>query len=77
MKKFIMGAVALLGACTVGLFVTLQPGETTSSLLTQNVEALAQGEIDPNCPNGCLWSSGAGCYCFTYYPYVEEYVWPN
>ncbi len=47
-----------------------------NSLMLENIEALAQSEINPDCPNGCIKGSG-GCYCFTSYPQYKEYNWGN
>jgi hypothetical protein len=46
-----------------------------SDVALANVEALA-GEINPDCPNGCL-ANGNGCWCFVWYPcYLDaEFVW--
>lgn len=43
-----------------------------SSLAMDNVEAIARGEINPECPNGCLTYFGH-CYCNGYHP-LEEYM---
>lgn len=34
-----------------------------SDLALENIEALAQSEINPDCSNGCLTTSGF-CYCY-------------
>ena len=34
----------------------------------------ADGEIDPECPNGCV-SCATGCYCYNYYPTLTEAEW--
>lgn len=42
-----------------------------SDLAMANVEALAQNEENPLCPNGCL-DNGNGCYCHQWYPTYRE-----
>ena len=37
-----------------------------SDLALENVEALASGEVNPACPNGCV-DNGDGCFCYTWY----------
>jgi hypothetical protein len=43
-----------------------------SETLLDNVEALAEGEINPFCPNGCV-SGGGGCHCYIWYEHFSEY----
>lgn len=40
-------------------------------LLLNNVEALANNEENPLCPNGCF-DNGKGCYCYQWYPTYRE-----
>ena len=42
----------------------------------KNVEALASGEINPDCPNGCVEGEG-GCFCFKDYPELKEATWSS
>jgi len=48
-------------------------GDGLSDIALANVEALANGEINPDCPNGCVAGSG-GCFCYEYYEYYAEYT---
>ena len=36
--------------------------------------ALAQGEINPLCENGCI-DNGNGCLCKEWFPTYREYEW--
>jgi len=40
-------------------------------LSTLNVEALASGDINPDCPNGCM-GKGDGCHCYRDYDKLAE-----
>ena len=42
----------------------------------ENVEALASGEINLECPNGCV-EGNDGCYCYKRYPNYSEAKWTN
>ena len=41
--------------------------------MMENVEALA-GDINPECPNGCLDIEADYCYCYKPYP-LKEASW--
>ena len=46
-----------------------------SEMALDNVEAIAQGEYNPMCPNGCV-SNGNGCACNGIYVATwREYSW--
>ena len=45
-----------------------------SDLMLANVEALADYEVNPDCPNGCT-SSTSYCRCFQIYPNMREVHW--
>lgn len=72
MKKNILKLVfASAFALVVGYSVyASQKKVEMSDLAMANVEALASGEINPLCPNGCLTTPGY-CYCYISYPYQE------
>ncbi len=36
----------------------------------------ADAEVNPDCPNGCVYGSG-GCHCIVDYPQYAEAVWPE
>lgn len=68
-KKFLLafGATAVIGLAAY----SLQPKSeevTLSEMAMENVEALAY--INPECPNGCLTTSGS-CKCYGQHPYWE------
>ena len=50
---------------------TSQKETSMSDLAMENVEALARGEENPLCPNGC-YNNGNGCYCYTWFPTYRE-----
>lgn len=73
-KKLFLPAVALLFVIiSVAISSPYQSVASTSEslLLQANIEALVQGEINPNCPNGCK-DNGNGCYCNFWYEYYRE-----
>lgn len=51
---------------------TAQNDTKLSDLALDNIEALARGEINPDCPNGCV-SGWGGCRCNGWYPQFAEY----
>ena len=57
-----------------GLY-TSQHEKTMSDLALANVEALADDEENPLCPNGCV-DNGSGCACNGIYVTTwKEYNW--
>lgn len=75
-KKKIFGSIAVLAIAALTAFnVNINTRENGfSDVSLENMEALA-GEINSDCPNGCLNQSGNGCWCFSYYPFVKEAKW--
>lgn len=62
--------IAILGIATFGGLKAYDQIATVSSVLLKNTEALANsGEINHECPNGCLTDLG---YCFCYRPYPNR-----
>ena len=57
-------------------YSSLQSNEevSLSELAMENAEALA-GDINPDCPNGCLTDPGS-CKCYGPHPYLEA-TWPD
>ena len=52
-----------------------QQEKTMTDLALANVEALADDEINPLCPNGCV-DNGSGCACNGIYVKTwKEYNW--
>lgn len=76
MKKNIL-KVAFVAAFAMmagyGVYTT-QTETNLSDLALDNVEALASGEENPMCPNGCV-SDGSGCLCHYWFPTYREYNW--
>ena len=73
MKKTILtcaSVIAILSA-TMTLFLTK---ESSNNILLLNAEALAEAEINPDCPNGCVPGIGI-CYCYTVYVNNREATW--
>ena len=75
-KKILSGlfALALLATAGYGGQKSLKSNAGLNDLALANVEALADGEINPDCPNGCVKGAG-GCFCYEYYPHFKEYDW--
>jgi hypothetical protein len=55
-----------------GIKISLGNEPVLSDVVLENVEALASGEINPDCPNGCS-GPGGGCHCNGYHPHYDEY----
>ena len=72
-KKILSGvfALALLATAGLGVHKSMKSDAGLSDLALSNVEALANGEINPLCPNGC-YDGGCGCLCYTWYPTYKE-----
>lgn len=70
-KAALVAVVALVGGINV---FNAQKSESLSDIALANVEALADDEINPLCPNGCV-EGGGGCYCFKKYPNLSEAKW--
>ena len=73
MKKTILRATFVAAFAFVAGFgvYTSQQGKTMSDFILVNVEALANNEENPLCPNGCF-DKGNGCYCYQWYPTYRE-----
>lgn len=46
-----------------------------SNIMLANVDALARGEVNEDCPNGCLTKDGSGCWCYGWHYNVQEAHW--
>ena len=70
MKKKILSGFAVLAIAAVAAWnvnVTSDKGNEFIGLTSVNIEALAVGEINPDCPDGCVEDSGS-CFCFVKWP---------
>ena len=68
--------VAVAAVAGYNIYTNLK-SNTMSDMMLANVEALASGEINQMCPNGCV-SDGDGCTCNgTDHPTWAEYDWGN
>ena len=77
MIKYLKVAVMAMFVLVTGLNVyKSQTDVKLSDTQLKNVEALASGEINPDCPNGCVDGDG-GCFCFEEYPEYKEAKWPS
>ena len=75
MKKYLKFAVmAAFALVTVYNVHKVQTEVVLSDTQLKNVEALASGEINPDCPNGCVEGED-GCTCFIYYINYSEAKW--
>lgn len=76
MKKMIKIAFVAAFAAIAGYGVyTNQKTDAMSDLVLANVEALAEYEVNPDCPNGCTYSVSSMCYCFKIYKDQREVHW--
>ena len=75
-KNIIRTAFVAAFALMAGYNVyTSQHEKTMSDLALANVEALADDEENPLCPNGCV-DNGSGCACNGIYVKTwKEYNW--
>lgn len=67
-KVTLVAVVALISGMNV---FNTQKSESLSDIALANVEALADDEINPLCPNGCL-DNGDGCYCNGWHDDLRE-----
>lgn len=75
MKKIIKITFVAAFAAIAGYGVYAnQKGNEMSDLALANVEALANYEVNPDCPNGCT-SASSTCYCFKIYANMREVHW--
>lgn len=71
-KKLISVAfVAAMLSVGAYSYTQSQQEKSINDLTLANVEALADGEINPFCPNGCL-DNGTGCFCVYWYSTYRE-----
>ncbi len=70
-KVTLVAVVALISGINV---FNAQKTESLSDIALANVEALADDEINPLCPNGCL-DNGDGCYCNGWHGDLREAEW--
>ena len=57
------------------LFVAIATLAVTGVMTVASAKK-AQAGINPECPNGCVCGCD-GCYCYKFYPYYSEAVWPE
>ena len=68
LKAAFVVAIAMVGGINV---FNAQKTEVLSDVAMANVEALADDEVNPLCPNGCV-ENGTGCFCNGWYPSYQE-----
>ena len=69
-KVTLVAVVALISGINV---FNAQKSESLSDIALANVEALADEEINEDCPNGCLDRYDPdGCWCYGWHPYKEK-----
>lgn len=75
MKKVykIVAVVAIVAAAGLITYNAQSDKMQLSTLAMDNIEAIARGEIDPDCPNGCLAEYGF-CTCHGNHP-LKEATW--
>ena len=76
MKKKLLLTFVSAAMVSFAAYSSLQGNEevSLSELAMENAEALA-GNINPDCPNGCLTDPGS-CKCNGPHPYLEA-TWPD
>lgn len=76
MKKKVFTILGVVAMLAVVAYASQANNEEAvlSDMALENAEALA-GDINPNCPNGCLTDRGR-CYCYGWHDY-EEAKWPD
>jgi len=75
MKKLLLTVVSV-AMVSFAAYSSLQTNEDVSSsdLAMENVEALADDDINPECPNGCLAIEDIHCFCYKDYK-LREATW--
>ncbi len=66
-----VAAVLSVGAYS---YTQSQHEKSINELTLANVEALADGEINPLCPNGCVEGDDV-CYCYGFHFPFREVKW--
>ena len=78
MKKQIIKLLAVVAVVAIAgwNYMNSENDVQMSDLTVDNIEALADGEgdVNPDCPNGCV-SGGGGCFCHVNYPQYKEASW--
>lgn len=76
MKKRVIGMVVVgcMAVIAVVYFVQWLGRVELTQLMKENAEALSDGEINPDCPNGCD-PKGNGCYCNGWHECLKEHDW--
>lgn len=77
MRKILKFALfaAFMALAGYGVYTNQKNDIEVSDLAMANVEALARGEGDSLCPNGCISGTG-GCACNGVYSYYWiDYPW--
>ena len=70
MKKRILAGLAVGFLFAIGALFVMNSNTTLLDASTLNVEALASGDINPDCPNGCM-GAGNGCTCYGKHPKLQ------
>ena len=71
MKKRILAVLAVDFLFVIAALFITNSNTTLLDASTLNVEALASGDINPDCPNGCM-GAGDGCHCYRDYDKLAE-----
>jgi hypothetical protein len=74
---YVLIALAIVGGAAFSYNMNAKSySYNLSGVALANIEALASGEINPDCPNGCLVECSDGCFCYKFYPIYKEAPWP-
>ncbi len=70
----VLGGATLMVAITIGVQINKENSRVFVDLNKLNSSiALADGEINSDCENGCVWGY-TSCYCYDYYEHLAEYT---
>ena len=74
MKKIFGFAAVVAMVAAANVKMASNNNEELTALQLENIEYLAEAEINPDCPNGCH-ENGPGCWCRSWYPTYLEHNW--
>ncbi|WP_449188453.1 NVEALA domain-containing protein [Tannerella forsythia] len=77
MKTKILGgifALVVMVAVGYGVNKSVQNNADLSDMALSNVEAFADENVNPDCPNGCIIDD-VNCHCYGIHPHYGEYDW--
>ena len=75
-KKIFLLFAAFIFVAVAGYNIHLAQSNQNSDMSLADIAVMAQanGEINPDCPNGCV-ACGNGCWCYGWHRYDREFNW--